>query len=103
MKRILLMNSGFLVIAFVISFWLQGWDATLRYNMTDFIGYGLILTGQRMLKEKRILAFPVWIIGLIFNAGFGILNHSIVHVLFCIYGIGIMIDNWMRWHREEVK
>lgn len=69
--------------------------------MCDYIGYGFILTGQRMLKKKNVHAFPVYIIGLIFNLAFGVMNQSTVHALFCIYSIYILIDNWNEWKKSK--
>ncbi len=101
MKRILFWNLLFLTVAFILSVWINGYCVTLQYWMCDYIGYGLILTAQRMLKEKDPASFPVYIIGLTFNLVFGIMNKSFIHVLFCIYSIGIFIDNWRTWVNKK--
>lgn len=100
MKRIILLNLALLVFAFSVSLYILGWDTTLQYMLCDYIGYGLILTGQRMLKEKRMGLFPIYIIGLSFNLVFGIMNSSVIHVIFCAYSIYIFADNWKAWRKN---
>lgn len=101
MKQILVWNVLFLISAFTISTLINGYETTIQYWMCDYFGYGFILTGQRILKKKSARAFPIYIVGLIFNLIFGIMNKSIVHALFCIYSIYILIDNWNTWKKSE--
>lgn len=85
----------------MLSLWFNGYAVTVQYWLCDYIGYGLILTAQRMLKRKSVVSFPVYIIGLAFNLVFGLMNKSFIHVLFCAYSISIFIDNWVTWRKVE--
>jgi hypothetical protein len=102
MKKIIIWNFIFLVVVFCISLCINGYSITMQYWLCDYIGYGLILTAQRMMKRKHPTAFLVYIVGLIFNVIFGVMNKSTIHVLFCMYSIGIFIDNWIEWNKTKI-
>lgn len=103
MKKMILSNLAFVVAAIIVSLWWYGWDITRQYYLCDYVGIALILTAQKLLKNKNIVSFPIYIVGLLFNIGFGIMAKSIILILFSIYSIWIFIDNWKAWRADEKK
>ncbi len=76
-------------------------DQISKYYFFDYFGIFLILIAQSLLKNKEKSAFVIYIVGLILNGVFGYILGSYGVILFSIYSIGIFVDNWLQWNREE--